>query len=341
MDVHFDGFDRSWTFALQPNGAAIKATNHRILRVTWGPNVLENNKVDFEYESYREDHFTSGLIDVDGTVTCLPPRSDGRPNTIIPRIQDPPATVLEPAAAQCYLDYCNNPANRDLRNAFCGGVTCSTMQHAELCMNHWIGAGKREGRNGNPETTCLPGTSGGRSTRMFSNDPSFNLPIKPDACFQHPAWGAFICRGIRFAHFRLAYEEGAVGGDSDMAAITRSPGDATIYTPGWKRAWYQIPVIVDDFGAVPLYKYRFNVPRMQTSWFLTLAFARVSDAIVLEFPNYPRKDTLTIKDRTNANIPACTPSVEASTATCFAWTGTDLSVKLIAAYRVGYIGQKV
>ena len=47
------------------------------------------------------------------------------------------------------MAYCNHYP--DLKNAFCGGSTCSTEAQADSCRKHWDEWGKGEGREKSPE----------------------------------------------------------------------------------------------------------------------------------------------------------------------------------------------
>ena len=51
--------------------------------------------------------------------------------------------------SSCALAYCNH--HPDLKNAFCGGSTCSTEAQADSCRKHWDEYGKVEGREKSPE----------------------------------------------------------------------------------------------------------------------------------------------------------------------------------------------
>ena len=52
----------------------------------------------------------------------------------------------------CTLTYCN--AHVDLKNAFCGGNTCSTQSQSVACYGHWTEHGRGEGRIPDPDL-CL------------------------------------------------------------------------------------------------------------------------------------------------------------------------------------------
>jgi hypothetical protein len=74
---------------------------------------------------------------------------DEKYNNFIETNSITPNQVTNQANNNCYLEYCNN--HRDLKNAFCAGIDCTTAEHINSCKNHWRDSGKKEGRNPNPE----------------------------------------------------------------------------------------------------------------------------------------------------------------------------------------------
>tara|TARA_R110002049_G_scaffold96391_3_gene236000 strand:- start:369 stop:4856 length:4488 start_codon:yes stop_codon:yes gene_type:complete len=73
VDTHFDGFNQNGakSYCFQINGASRKSTNHFARGITYGSDVEENAKFDFDYISYFSYMYLSGLIDEDGSVTGI------------------------------------------------------------------------------------------------------------------------------------------------------------------------------------------------------------------------------------------------------------------------------
>ncbi|WP_051605741.1 G8 domain-containing protein [Polaribacter sp. Hel_I_88] len=71
VDTHFDGFNSNGanSYCFQINGASRKSTNHFARGITYGPDVEEDSKFDFDHISYFSYMYLSGLIDEDGSVT--------------------------------------------------------------------------------------------------------------------------------------------------------------------------------------------------------------------------------------------------------------------------------
>ncbi|WP_299053722.1 immunoglobulin-like domain-containing protein [uncultured Polaribacter sp.] len=71
VDTHFDGFNQNGakSYSFQINGASRKSTNHFARGITFGPDVDENAKFDFDYNSFFSYMYLSGLIDEDGSLT--------------------------------------------------------------------------------------------------------------------------------------------------------------------------------------------------------------------------------------------------------------------------------
>lgn len=88
VDTHFAGFDQNGakSFCFQINGASRKSTNHFARGITYGADVTENAKFDFDHLSYYSYMYLSGLIDEDGSVTGV------AGTNVRPIIQNNPAT---------------------------------------------------------------------------------------------------------------------------------------------------------------------------------------------------------------------------------------------------------
>ena len=71
VDTHFDGFNSNGakSYCFQINGASRKSTNHFARGITYGSDVEENSKFDFDHISYFSYMYLSGLIDEDGSLT--------------------------------------------------------------------------------------------------------------------------------------------------------------------------------------------------------------------------------------------------------------------------------
>eukprot|EP00808_Paulinella_micropora_P003087 g64155.t1 len=103
-----------------------------------------------------------------------------------------------------YLAYCN--AYQDLKNAFCGGATCTTAAQSEACRNHWQNNGRNEYRTPNPENcvnpilcTCnTPGEGTANYNGYSCNDRTSGFCAANEECyatqpFRKGAWG-LACR---------------------------------------------------------------------------------------------------------------------------------------------------
>ncbi|HHG86093.1 MAG TPA: T9SS type A sorting domain-containing protein, partial [Bacteroidetes bacterium] len=67
--THFAGFTGGNAFCIRPNGAATKSPVHRVDSLTFDPAIAAADKVDFDYFSYKDHQWSSGVIDLDGSLT--------------------------------------------------------------------------------------------------------------------------------------------------------------------------------------------------------------------------------------------------------------------------------
>ncbi|WP_088323851.1 G8 domain-containing protein [Polaribacter tangerinus] len=71
VNTHFDGFNQEGakSYCFQINGASRKSTNHFARGITYGSDVTDDAKFDFDHNSYFSYMYLSGLIDEDGSLT--------------------------------------------------------------------------------------------------------------------------------------------------------------------------------------------------------------------------------------------------------------------------------
>ncbi|MGL4610784.1 MAG: G8 domain-containing protein [Trueperaceae bacterium] len=69
INVHFAGFTGPKAYAIQTNGAAVKAPVHFAQGISFAADVPQANKVDFSANASTSTMWSSGLIDKDGSLT--------------------------------------------------------------------------------------------------------------------------------------------------------------------------------------------------------------------------------------------------------------------------------
>ena len=69
VDVHFAGFTGDNNFAIQTNGAAQKSTAHFASGISFDAGIPEKNKLDFSPGNSIGYMYSSGLLDLDGSIT--------------------------------------------------------------------------------------------------------------------------------------------------------------------------------------------------------------------------------------------------------------------------------
>lgn len=67
--THFAGFTGGNAFCIRPNGAATKSTVHRVDSLTFDAGIAAADKVDFDYSSFIDHQWSSGVIDIGGSLT--------------------------------------------------------------------------------------------------------------------------------------------------------------------------------------------------------------------------------------------------------------------------------
>ena len=69
--IHFEGFSgNAWCFI--PNGAATKSTYQFARNLTFAQDISDTNKVNFFHEAWLDEIWSSGLLDLDGSLTGTP-----------------------------------------------------------------------------------------------------------------------------------------------------------------------------------------------------------------------------------------------------------------------------